>query len=129
MQNGVQKKEKEKQRMFCRIVKYDVCWANHVERRNWTEKIAEFSCSLNIRMELIMTSLNGRLPKERELLYGSLRKVAEQPRWHALAVRDAAPLLRVFNALDYVGSLELALDAIAKQNAALRASVLDLVSL
>ena len=76
-----------------------------------------------------MSSLNERLPKERELLYGSLRIVAEQPRWHALAVRNAAPLLGFFNALDYVGSLELALDAIAKQNAALRASVLDLVSL
>ena len=76
-----------------------------------------------------MARLNERLPKEHELLYGLLKTVTEQPRWHALAVRDAAPLLRVFNALDYVGSLELALDAVAKQNAALRASVLDLVRL
>ena len=54
---------------------------------------------------MIMARLNERLPKERELLYGSLRIVAEQPRWHELDVRDAAPLWGVFKALEYVGSL------------------------
>ena len=76
-----------------------------------------------------MARLNERLPKEHELLYGSLKTVTEQPRWHALAVRDAAPLLGVFKSLDYVGSLELALNAVEKQNATLRERVLDLVRL
>ena len=78
---------------FCRIIKNDVCWTKRVKRRNWAEKIAEFSYSLNPRMKSIMARLNERLPKERELLYGLLRIVAELPRWHALAVCDAAPLL------------------------------------
>ena len=80
-------------------------------------------------MKLIMARLNERLPKEHELLYGPLKTVTEQPRWHALAVRDAAPLLGVFKSLDYVGSLELALNAVEKQNATLRERVLDLVRL
>ena len=78
---------------------------------------------------MIMASLNERLPKERELLYGLLRTVAEQHRWHALAVHDAAPLLGVFKLLDCVGSLELALNAVEKQNAMLREYVLELVRL
>ena len=40
--------------------------------------------------------------------------MTEQPKWHEIAVRDAAPLLEVFEALDYVGSLELALNAVEK---------------
>ena len=78
-----------------------------------------------------MASLNERLPKERELLYGPLRirTVTEQPRWHAMAVCDAAPLLRVFKSLDYVGSLELTLNAMEKQNAMLRERVLQLARL
>ena len=44
-----------------------------------------------------MARLNERLPKEHELLYGSLKTVTEQPRWHALAVRNAAPLLGSLN--------------------------------
>ena len=76
-----------------------------------------------------MATLNERLPKERELLYASLKVVAEQPRWHEIDVHDAAPLLEVFEALDYVGSLELALNAVEKQNATLRERVLNLVRL
>ena len=76
-----------------------------------------------------MATLNERLPKERELLYASLKVVAEQPRWHEIAVVDAAPLLGVFEALEYVGSLELALNAAEKQNAILRERVLALLRL
>ena len=46
-----------------------------------------------------------------------------------MAVRDAAPLLRVFKTLDYVGSLELELNAVEKQKAMLRERVLQLARL
>jgi hypothetical protein len=80
-------------------------------------------------MSLIMTKLNERLRVERALLHASLGVVAQQPRWHEVAVADAAPLLEVFKAFDYVGSLELAMNAVEKQNAVLRERVLDLVRL
>ena len=76
-----------------------------------------------------MSTLNERLPMERALLHASLKVVAEQPRWHEVAVVDAAPLLEVFKAFDYVGSLELAMNAVEKQNAILRERVLALVRL
>ena len=78
---------------------------------------------------MITARLNERLPKERKSLYGSLRIVAEQPRWHELAVCDAAPLLGVFKSLEYVGSLEQALYVVEKQNIMLKERVLELVRL
>jgi hypothetical protein len=76
-----------------------------------------------------MSTLNERLPMERALLHALLKLVAAQPRWHEVAVADAAPLLEVFKAFDYVGSLELAMNAVEKQNAILRERVLYLVRL
>ena len=76
-----------------------------------------------------MSTLNEQLPMEHALLHASLKAVAEQPRWHEVAVVDAAPLLEVFKAFDYVGSLELAMNAVEKQNAILRERVLALVRL
>ena len=76
-----------------------------------------------------MSTLNEQLPMEPALLHALLKVVAEQPRWHEVAVADAAPLLEVFKAFDYVGSLELAMNAVEKQNAILRERVLVLVRL